>query len=448
MLRRSALILALAGAARAQCGPFGVGADCPVDQHNPSVTSQNANRTIGVGEAYVFKADVTGLGTRGGDTLRACGTCPASGHQLCDINAKACPSGCHCSTGNKLIFRVGSPKTTKGLVFAVSDTVPASSVAQTAKTGFFDGDWTISGKQFNTEHKHNIGKGHASETFDMVELCYPAWKKQTSGGGSFAAKFADAECGCEDCEDACGLRGSRKATSCDDQSCYSSEGELSCKDTCIQQGRSAATCTTAYDRCDGGMCNDQYSMQIRCSAKCGPPDDEGEPSLPANNFNCTAYAASPLMSKAAMFANYCCDMTPKAFLDAIPGLITGPNKKSGAFFPTGKNSSSGEPFSTRCNTNVSQPDYGYEIAFDPAAPSVVNCQLPSGAGSDTGTYYLYVLNTGTSNVTLTDLTWDVKALTPEDGEDCAAVHAPPVSSGAGRVSVVLVSLAALVAVWL
>jgi hypothetical protein len=151
------------------------------------------------------------------------------------------------------------------------------------------------------------------------------------------------------------------------------------------------------------------------------------------------------MAPDAMFANYCCDLLPQEFLTSIAGLIVNPNKKSGAFFPTGKGSSSSEPFNTRCNTNTSQLGYGYEISFDPAMPSKINCALPS---VDTGTYYLYVLNFGTTNVTLADLSWTVQPLTTEDSDNCAAQYAPPVSSGARRVGA-LVSVAALfAAVWL
>ena len=77
-----------------------------------------------------------------------------------------------------------------------------------------------------------------------------------------AATRSDAECGCSDCENACGLRGSRKSTPCDDVPC---DGTFTladgtevpvARDRCFNVG--VEHCEMAED-----MCDDHWVMQVR-----------------------------------------------------------------------------------------------------------------------------------------------------------------------------------------
>ena len=77
-----------------------------------------------------------------------------------------------------------------------------------------------------------------------------------------AATRSDAECGCSDCESACGLSGSRKSTPCDDAPC---DGTFTLAD--------GAEVPVARDRCEDveinhcelaeDMCSDHWVMQVR-----------------------------------------------------------------------------------------------------------------------------------------------------------------------------------------
>ena len=104
-----------------------------------------------------------------------------------------------------------------------------------AFTAFDTGRWEVRGKEYNNGFEVNAArKGHGERDADMVELCRAAWYASIDGTKAWgappprpalpclsvprarvplltrplrAATRSDAECGCSDCERACGLSG-------------------------------------------------------------------------------------------------------------------------------------------------------------------------------------------------------------------------------------------------
>ena len=147
----------------------------------------------------------------------------------------------------------------------------------------------ITSKMRNNAHEVNVGrKGHKQADLVMVELCRAAWS------GSTRATRADAECNCADCGTACGLRGSRRSTPCDDSPCagHFSDGTAVASTRCAeaQVGGHVGPCEDPDD-----MCDDKFMMQP----------------------NCTAYAMSEGLPPDTSSLGYCCGMKPRRFEEAI-----------------------------------------------------------------------------------------------------------------------------------
>jgi hypothetical protein len=431
-----------APSAHAACLPgdatVGSADNCRVYMHDTGEATEiaaNQDLVLLPNETYVFQATINEAGVPAGPTCPA--ECPLSGRVACESTTAApCPAECFCASGSSLNFVVTSPvnvSASPSLVMAISETAPAAGSASSATDAYHNGEWTISGKRFNTVHAVNVGmKGHAIEEFNMVELCYPAWVASlpSGGGNSLAASKADAECNCADCGSACGLTGSRKSTTCDDVECCSYSSGCSV---------GLARCTAGggtHHQCDGAMCGNQLNSQVHNSAL-------------TPNFNCTAYAQSPDMMAAAMFASYCCDVTPTAMATAVDAKMD--YKDTGVFFATGLGPVEGDELSQSCDLDSASPTYGYETAFAHPQPKLTGCQATDIASTTTPNpiFYVYVLNTGNESVTLGNIFAKFEPLTTQDTHDCADDASwVPVASGGGRATapLLMVLLLLLVAV--
>ena len=299
----------------------------------------------------------------------------------------------------------------------VGSATPVSDLCDTWEA-FASGEWEITSKEFNNAHEINVGrKGHSQSEADMVELCRTVWE------GNTVASRADAECNCADCGTACGLRGARKSTPCDDFSCdaHFDNGNAVAASRCAD----AAVVGGSVGHCEdpGDMCNDKFVMQP----------------------NCTAYAMSGGLPPAGQAAGYCCGMKPRAFTTAM--------NVERLYFPTGwapDNADATGPdqlwTDPYCELDRSSPRYGYETVYQlPPSMEYADCDTTTmGTEAAENFFYLIVVNThGSNSITLPPITWSKTPLTALQVRDCAHDNGAA-AGGAAQVaaSAVLMAVAA------
>ncbi len=377
--------------------------------------------TVLAGTVKIFKVDIATQS----DQADGPGDCPAR----CENNGiiycqGVCPPApeeldrCSCVDGWQMGFDVND--TLAGLTDGPGGELSALSFAVSRKDlgritvnssdlyALYDtGDWEITSKERNNAHEVNVGrKGHKQADLDMVELCRAAWS------GSTRATRADAECNCADCGTACGLRGSRRSTPCDNSPCagHFSDGTAVASTRCAeaQVGGSVGHCEDPDD-----MCDDKFMMQP----------------------NCTAYAMSEGLPPDTSSLGYCCGMKPRRFEEAISA--------ERLFFPTGW-APSDEWTDDYCEVDDrTAANYGYEKVLRlPERMEYYKC-LGTEMTAPGSEFYLYVVNTHTADIELPPITWSKGLLSAAQVADCAT----PVVSGAAQAAPVSVLAALFVALW-
>lgn len=376
--------------------------------------------TVPTGTVKVFKVDIATSQSDGPGDCPA--TCEKDGIVYCQGVCPPAPEEldrCSCVDGWQMGFDVsdiqagltdGPGGQISGLAFAVSRKDPTT-VAVTAADAYalYDtGAWEITSKEFNNAHEVNVGrKGHKQADVDLVELCRTVWD------GATTATRADAECNCADCETACGLRGSRRSTPCDDSPCsgHFSDGSSVAASRCASAtlGGSVGHCEDPND-----MCDDKFTMQP----------------------NCTAYAMSDGLPPDTSSLGYCCGMKPRSFTDAVGA--------ERLYFPTGW-AQSDEWTDEYCELDRNAENYGYEKVL--RLPKRMEYSTCSGTdmteGSAASEFYLYVVNTHTADIQLPAITWSKGPISDAQVAKCAE----PVVGGAAQAAPVAVLAALLAALW-
>jgi hypothetical protein len=409
---------------------------CSVDPAAMSIPSQSIK---------VFKVDIASPEGDGPDGPGDCpATCDDDGVVYCTGTCPAAPpeiQECLCVDGWRMGFdiadRLADGSLSDGrrgdmsqLAFGISRTAPedvdieggsaydaATATFTDTAGGLFDlfehGEWKVTPKEFNAAHEINVGrKGHKEVDSNMVELCRTFWNDNEASGTK-----ADAECNCADCNQACGLKGSRRSTPCDDFACAGSfpnglaVASTRCADAVM--GGSVGHCEDPTD-----MCDDKFQMQP----------------------NCTAYAMASGLPDEAQNIGYCCGMKPQSFIDAA-----GVDR---LYFPTAVGGGPGgdvwsDPY---CDLDRSSPSYGYETQLAlPQRLEYADCSAAQMTAQGT-VFYLYVVNSrADSSISLAaaNITWSKSTLSPSQVWDCAV----PEYSGAAQAApaAMLAAAAALLA---
>ena len=329
-----------------------------------------ADMTVPAGAVKVFMVDIATPDSEQPDGPGGCpAVCANNGIMYCQGECPAAPSTeldrCSCVDGWQMGFDVsdtlaglsdGPTGEISHLTFAISRKDPESvTVSPAAVYAEYDtGSWAVTSKEYNNAHEVNVGrKGHKQAEIDLVELCRAAWD------GATTATRADAECNCADCGVACGLKGSRRSTPCDDYSCaaHFSDGQAVASTRCAPAviGGSVGHCEDPDD-----MCDDKFMMQP----------------------NCTAYAMSEGLPPSAVSLGYCCGMKPQSFEDVIGA--------ERLYFPTGW-AESDDWTDDYCELDRTLPNYGYEKVLRlPERMPYAQCVAADMANRGT-LFYLYFL---------------------------------------------------------